>query len=172
MNTVIAKLRCFMIAAVLSAPANSQTWNPMDSLYPGGGGLNQTWRPRIEAPPPDSVPITLSNGQISVEATMGRIKQSMLLDTGAGLMQINLATAEALVAQREAQWIGTQRVCMADGRCVSLPTVLIAGVWIGGHGFLAVRATVSEGPAIIPLSIINQSGRFTIDTAKGLLIFG
>jgi hypothetical protein len=100
---------------------------------------------------------------------------SMLIDTGADGMSLSPAIADALIAAGDASEAGTEPVTFADGTTVIQRRIVINRVQVGQHVLHSVVATVNatnQGLMLLPFPILNEMGKFTIDTAKGKLIFG
>jgi predicted aspartyl protease len=65
-------------------------------------------------------------------------------------------------------------ITLADGSVQSKVTFTIGRISIGSHLVENVRAVINLNNAdmLLPFGILNQAGRFTIDSAKGILTFG
>ena len=137
---------------------------------------------RAQAPAPlppmtgeDSIGI-ISNGRSAMASiTLGSQALMMTIDTGASDLQVPDDVADQLVASGDADDTHqTARFTLADNRQVDSRIIIIHRVQIGRHVLTNIRA--STGPAghegLIPFSVLNQAGRFTIDSAANKLIFG
>ena len=102
------------------------------------------------------------------------IPQAMIIDTGASIMSIPRSFAAELFSRGIATEDGTTNMCIADGSCSPRVHFWISRVTIGSHVIEHVEGVVAPDGAsmLLPFSVITSAGRATIDTQKGLLIFG
>jgi clan AA aspartic protease (TIGR02281 family) len=143
--------------------------------------------PTIEAstPPPapsyssggvDAVPVVYQDRSVHLVAKLGDQYVNMLLDTGATDVTVNRKLAEQLVASGHATWGPSVSSTLANGLTTDTPTILIDSVQVGGHVVTSVRAGVDPDGAmsLLGMSVLRQinSGKFTIDTANNVLVFG
>ena len=124
----------------------------------------------------DSVPILVANGGAQVAVTLGDypLPQAMIIDTGASIMSIPRSLAAQLFSRGIATADGTANMCIADGSCTERVRFFLNKVAIGSHVIEHVEGVVAPDGAmmLLPFSVITSAGRATIDTKKGLLIFG
>jgi aspartyl protease len=124
----------------------------------------------------DAVPILVANGGAQVAVTLGDypLPQAMVIDTGASIMSIPRSLAAELFSRGIATAEGTTNMCIADGSCAERVRFFINKVTIGSHVIEHVEGAVAPDGAmmLLPFSVITSAGRATIDTKKGLLIFG
>jgi predicted aspartyl protease len=128
------------------------------------------------APPPaapdDSVSIETSNGSTFAMVGLGVQVIRMMVDTGASVMSVPRTVANALVegdAVRGGSWLVKQ----ADGRVVREGSIIIHKVTVGSHVVRTVTATITPNGAwaLLPLTVLNRIGKFTIDFANNKLSF-
>jgi clan AA aspartic protease (TIGR02281 family) len=122
----------------------------------------------------DSVPITMRDGSIIVDVTLGNRQTRMVLDTGASYTAITMSLARNLVESYQARWLDKGQSIMADGRVVDTWAIVIKEVRIGNHVLYDVPAMVNTSDTsmlLFGLGTLNKIGSFTIDTRQGLLIF-
>ena len=120
------------------------------------------------------MPITVEGDKrVFVTASLGLRQLRMLVDTGADAISIPEDIAEALIEDRAAEYTGgTVRVRIADG---SVHEARVIKMWlhIGRHSLQVIGSVEPTGSDILlPFPVLNQLGRFTINTRRGLLIFG
>ena len=99
----------------------------------------------------------------------------MLIDTGATEMLVSNKLANQMVADGEAEERGEVSVTVADGRKINERVVVIHRMTIGRHVLREVPASVApedDAVGLLPFSVLNRVGRFTIDTNSNKLIFG
>jgi clan AA aspartic protease (TIGR02281 family) len=145
--------------------------------------------PTIEAsgPPPapepsyssggvDAVPVVYQGRSVHLVAKLGDQYVNMLLDTGATDVSVNRSVAEQLVASGHATWGPTEQSTLAGGLTTDTPTILIDSVQVGSHVIANVRAGVDPdgSMSLLGMSVLRRinSGKFTIDTANNVLVFG
>jgi clan AA aspartic protease (TIGR02281 family) len=124
---------------------------------------------------PDAVGIVSVNGKGAlVQVMLGSHQEAMLIDTGATSVLVNPTLAETLVNSGEADWGAPTTTEIADGSSVSERTITIHQMRIGRHVLSNVSAWVNakETMMLLGFPVLNQMGRFTIDTTNNLLIFG
>ncbi|HLX99661.1 MAG TPA: retroviral-like aspartic protease family protein [Roseiarcus sp.] len=122
----------------------------------------------------DSVGIVNLGKAVFAQVTLGDQPVLMQIDTGATTMLITQSTAEKLLSSGEADAGPDATYTMADGRTANARQVIIHEVRIGSHVLDNVIAGVGPDNAmtLLPFSVLNRVGRFTIDTTDNKLIFG
>jgi clan AA aspartic protease (TIGR02281 family) len=125
----------------------------------------------------DSVPIYPgAHGSAAyVDVGLGARTVRMLIDTGATNVSVTRSIASALIANNEAVLLpGTAPTTIADGSTIMEQIISIRTLTIGRHTLHHVIAGVAPDGAdmLLGFPVLNQVGRFTIDTANGQLIFG
>jgi Aspartyl protease len=124
----------------------------------------------------NSVPILVTANRALVAVTLGDfpLPQTMVIDTGASVMSIPRWLAVELAKRGEATFEGQINLCIADGSCTARDRVFISKVTVGSRVVENVEAGIAPDGAdmLLPFSVITHAGRATIDTEKGLLIFG
>jgi predicted aspartyl protease len=135
--------------------------------------------PSVPAPaagPTDSVPIAVTDGsKATVDVTLGSTIVNFTIDTGAEVMSLPKIIANGLIADGSASEAGTTSIKVADGRIIEERRIIIDRLQIGTHVLRDVVATVPDNDGamlLLPFTVLNQMGKFTIDTANGRLIFG
>jgi clan AA aspartic protease (TIGR02281 family) len=105
---------------------------------------------------------------------IGPWPQRVLLDTGATNLTVTEPLAERLLAQGFAHEGPEVTVTLADGSERDGRTIIIDAVTIGSHVLRDIHAGVTPDGAemVLGLPVLNQIGRFTIDSANHKLIFG
>jgi hypothetical protein len=122
----------------------------------------------------DSVPLIVGAAQVKATVTLGSFDAKMVIDTGASDMQIVAGLANALVDKGEAAPGPDKQYLLADGSGGTRPTVVIHAMRLGTHVLHDVPASVSKDGVsmLLPFPVLNQIGKFTIDTVSGKLVFG
>jgi hypothetical protein len=132
--------------------------------------------PITEATPSNSVPIVVINDRARVAVSLGDypLPQTMVVDTGASVMNLPRELAAELIKRGVATADGTLNICIADGSCTPRVRIWIDKVTVGPRVVQHVAAVVAPDGSelLLPFSVITNGGRATIDTEKGLLIFG
>ncbi|RBP14359.1 clan AA aspartic protease (TIGR02281 family) [Roseiarcus fermentans] len=127
-------------------------------------------------PAPTTTPIYLDrDGRTArVDVQLGSITKRMVIDTGATGLSIPAWIAERLLWRREAVEAQSAVMTLANGREELRQGVKLWSVTVGGRTLLDVYATVAphEAEPLLGFPVLNQAGRFTIDTVAGLLIMG
>jgi hypothetical protein len=121
--------------------------------------------------PEDAVAIASDGREATVEILLGKFPTTMTIDTGATMMALGPAIGDLLVENGMASEAGKVRVAVADGRVVEERRIIIDRLTIGSHTLMDVPATVHEGMNLLPFTVLNQIGEFTIDTTHKRLIF-
>jgi hypothetical protein len=118
----------------------------------------------------------VSNGRAAaVKVFFGDHSTVMLIDTGASSMSLTPEFANELVQAGEAHYTGqTIQVTLANGGVESEQEIVVDRLTIGRHSLANVQATVTgaAGMMLLPFPVLNQMGKFTIDTRNNLLSFG
>jgi clan AA aspartic protease (TIGR02281 family) len=134
--------------------------------------LPQTRRPQDAA---DAVPIYLDDGgrSVWVDVQLGSLSQRMLIDTGATSISIQKSVANDLLRRGEASLDDPGQVMIADGSTHAVSLIQIDTVRLGNKVLHEVIAGVSPEQAspLLGFPVLNQAGRFTIDTKNRQLIF-
>jgi hypothetical protein len=133
--------------------------------------------PSISSPDSDSVPIYPgARGRAAyVDVSLGTTPVRMLIDTGATSALVSRSIAAVLVSNDEAVLLPfTAPATMANGSTIQEQIISIRAVTIGRHTLHNVIAGVAPDGAdmLLGFPVLNQVGRFTIDTNAGQLIFG
>jgi predicted aspartyl protease len=124
----------------------------------------------------DAVPITVHNHAIHIIVTIGSDEPAnMLLDTGATHSSMLPQVADRLVASGQAVELGTTDVTLADNSTREVRVVGVYSLIIGQHVLHKVLFTVTadnEGEMLLGLDTLQRIGKFSIDSANGMLTFG
>ena len=161
-------------------------WNPtgdtaVASAGPGsvttivqGGASDPVYTSAPAVATNDAVPIFTDGLQARVSAMIGSVSAPMLIDTGATIASVNYSVAQALLASGEAVEDGRAEIGLAGGQTVTVDHIVIHRIAVGTHVATEVRAIINAHDADMLLSLpaLNQMGKFTIDTANNLLVFG
>jgi hypothetical protein len=131
----------------------------------------------VYAPPParvDSVPIYPFGTSASVDVWVGSQWVRMLIDTGATRMQVPYSVGLELVGKGEAVLGPPMQAKIADGSVVTEQTIIINTIVVGNHRLTNVPAALgsNNADALLPFPMLNQMGRFTVDSRSNQLIFG
>jgi clan AA aspartic protease (TIGR02281 family) len=165
MRTVLT-LAAASLWVVLATPVASDTTCP--ARYPP--------LPPSRPAPTHVVPILLADYNLiaSVDVYLGDEKVRMIIDTGSTCIIITRSVAKALLASGAAYESGTLRSQMADGTISVRRQIIIRKVTIGDRMARNVNAIVETdtSPMAIGFPVLNQLGRFTIDTKTKQLILG
>lgn len=125
----------------------------------------------------DVVPIAVDHGRARVAVSFAEypLPQTMVIDTGASIMSVTNELAAALIDRGMAYRMDEQtNICLADGACQMRDQIMIRKISIGGRTVFDVPAIMvpDNVEMLLPFGVLNQAGKFTIDTERGLLIFG
>jgi hypothetical protein len=122
----------------------------------------------------DVVPFITVNNSIHITATIGGYPSDMMVDTGANVSQVTQSLANRLIAQGEAQVVGSNRFTMANGSSDIEPVIIVRKLTIGRHTCTNVLMSVAPDGAgnLLGLPVLKSIGKLTIDSARGQLIFG
>jgi predicted aspartyl protease len=123
---------------------------------------------------PNAVPIFTDGRRAHVSAMIGSISAIMLIDTGASVASVNASVAQALLASGEADALGPAEIGLAGGQTVTEDSISIHQIALGTHVATDLRAVVNtnDDEMLLSLPALNQMGKFTIDIANSLLVFG
>ena len=78
-----------------------------------------------------------------------------------------------MVAKGEATENGSTNIFVANGTTSTQRAIIIKSLTIGSHTLRDIEASVADdGMMLLPFQVLNQVGRFTIDTKNNLLVFG
>jgi clan AA aspartic protease (TIGR02281 family) len=124
--------------------------------------------------PEDSVSIVNMGKEALAQVTLGDVPVTMRIDTGASDMLITETVAKTLIAKGEADWTTDATYQTADGHNATTRRVTIHDVRVGWHVLHNVVAYVAPDNAypLLPFGVLDQVGRFTIDTNANKLILG
>ncbi len=154
-----------------SPPASRWSQPPQASLAPPPP-------PQPVAAPPsgggDIVPIVVDHGRARVAVNFANypLPQTMVIDTGASIMSVTNELAAALIDRGMAYRMDQQTsICLADGACQARDQIMVRKLSIGGRTVIDVPAIMVQDNVemLLPFGVLNQAGKFTIDSAKGLL---
>jgi clan AA aspartic protease (TIGR02281 family) len=109
-----------------------------------------------------------------VDVSLGTVPVRMLIDTGATNVSVTRSIAATLSANNEAVLLPiTADIAIADGATIQAQIISIRALTIGRHTLRHVIAGVTPDGAdmLLGFPVLNQAGRFTIDTKNRLLIF-
>jgi hypothetical protein len=152
----------------------------IDCYNDRGGKEVWTTSAEEEAPAPaargGSVPMNCSDGACHLQVDLGdRNLADMVLDTGAMGVSVTRRWAEALLAEGAAQEAPPVMVTMANGATEKEDAIWIRRIRVGDRVATHVFASVSDsGDAMMLLgtNALHQMGRFSVDLATGVLVFG
>jgi predicted aspartyl protease len=133
--------------------------------------------PKASAPtaPEFTVPIVQNGTRAYVAVEMGNIQPAqMLIDTGCTSMTVSEVIANDLLAHGEAEVLPDGQVQFADGSEHAVRQARIHQIRIGGRTLNDVVAGVTPNGAdmLLGFPVLNQWGRFTVDTQNNQLVFG
>ena len=124
----------------------------------------------------DSVAIVNMGKGALIQITLGTRQAMMLIDTGATEMLVGDKVADQMISNGEAEARGEASFIAADGRKVNSREIVIHRVTIGQHVLQEVPASAvpddDNVTGLLPFTVLNRVGRFTIDTKNNKLIFG
>ena len=111
---------------------------------------------------------------VRVDVRLGSFTHRMVIDTGMTGLSIPLLVAERLLLRRDAIESDDAIVTLANGAREWRRGIEIRSVSVAGHTLRDVHATVASHASepLLGFPILNQLGRFTIDTIERLLIMG
>ena len=116
------------------------------------------------------------HGGKAVDVILGvNMKLTMVIDTGADIVAVTDSIAKQLFTNDEATEMGKVITTLADGSTRTERMISINKLTIGDHHTVYnIPATVSpdQGTPLLGVDVLNQFGRFSIDTAKSKLILG
>jgi clan AA aspartic protease (TIGR02281 family) len=197
-GTLVASGSCFnhFVPARALAPAPVPRWanTPYSSPAPNAPGPHSDLphsayvhpspgEPAAPAAPTDTstqtlvdaVPIFLNDDGRSVwiDVQLGSLTQRMLVDTGATSIAVPKSLANDLLRRGEASLDDPSQVTIADGSTHAESLIRIETVRIGNRVMHDVIAGVTPERAspLLGFPVLNQVGRFTIDTKNHQLIF-
>jgi clan AA aspartic protease (TIGR02281 family) len=117
------------------------------------------------------VPIYLNDGgrSVWVDVQLGSLSQRMLIDTGATSISIQKSVANDPLRRGEASLDDPGQVMIADGSThAHIDTVRVGSKVL--HDVIAGVSPEQASP-LLGFPVLNQAGRFTIDTKNRQLIF-
>lgn len=109
-----------------------------------------------------------------IDVGLGDQKVRMALDTGASHIVLNKSMGDALLKAGEAQLIKEWDSELANGTHEKVNVISINLVRIGNHILHMVPAMVhndDKGAMLLGFSVLNEIGKFTIDTRNQVLEF-
>ncbi len=111
---------------------------------------------------------------VRVDVQLGSITKRMVIDTGATGLSLPKWVADRLLLRREAIESESALLTLANGSREMRRGIQVWSVSVGGHTLIDVYATVAPHASepLVGFPVLNQVGRFTIDTIAGLLIMG
>jgi len=125
---------------------------------------------------PTATPLYLDRDgrSVRVDVRLGSLTHRMVIDTGMTGLSIPMLVAERLLLRREAFESDNAILTLANGAKEWRRGIEVCSVSVGGHTLLDVYATVASYPSepLLGFPILNQLGRFTIDTVARRLIMG
>jgi predicted aspartyl protease len=147
--------------------------------FVGNATTDKKTKPAAPTPAPapaasdDSVSIETSNGSTFAMVKLGVQVIRTMVDTGASVMSVPRTVANALVENGDAVRCGSYRLKLANGAIARENGIIIHQVTIGSHVVRAVAAAVAPDGAwaLLPLTVLNGVGKFTIDYANNKLSF-
>jgi len=149
---------------------------PVSAAPPSRPAPEVTGRPAPQMSGGFTVPIISDGNKAIVRVTLGGIEPvPMLIDTGSSGLAITETFAKDLVAHGDANEMpGTVDTTLANGSVEKNRIITIRQIAIGGHVLRDVEAMVGPdgSPLLLGFPVLNQLGKFTIDTANSQLIFG
>jgi hypothetical protein len=156
---------------------------PRTAYYTPPAAPTYTPHPYVPTPAPnyappspvgrDSVGLAYDRGGVYVMVGMGSSMERMQLDTGASSSLVPQDVADRLLRLGEAHIVGSGTVTLADGRTVDETVIMIDRVSVGSHVLTNVKAGVTPGgSALLGLDVLSAIGKFQVDMAAGVLIFG
>jgi clan AA aspartic protease (TIGR02281 family) len=124
----------------------------------------------------NAVPLFTLDGNpnhLYLNVSTGMLTLPMLLDTGCDGVALTQKEADQMVGLGDAEWLpDIGKVTVADGRTVDVKRVKIRTLTIGGVALHDVVAGVTSGESmLIGMSVLNQVGKFSIDTTTRQLVF-
>jgi clan AA aspartic protease (TIGR02281 family) len=131
-----------------------------------------------EAPAPSTgivVALTESiNGSHTVDVLLGDMTVTMTIDTGASIVSLPGSIAYPLLKSGGASITGMTKTKIADGSIVTEPEININKLTIGGRVLYNIEAVITSDNAMTLLgtNVLNQFGKYTVDTKNNQLILG
>ena len=128
------------------------------------------WRNSFQLP----IYLDRDGRSVRVDVQLGSLTRRLLIDTGATGLSIPESVAYRLLLRHEAVEAEEAMVMLANGSEERQRGVRILSLSIGGQLLRNVYATVAPDDAepLLGFTVLNQVGRFTIDTNAGVLIIG
>ncbi len=137
-----------------------------------------TPQPSAPAPMPrgNSVPIYYERDgrAVFVDVILGSQPAHMLIDTGATDVTVSESLAQELLSRGEADEGPSAQVQLADGTTTTARNIYVHTLRIGDNVLRDIRAGVTPDGTdmLLGFPVLNQIGRFTIDTVNRRLNFG
>jgi clan AA aspartic protease (TIGR02281 family) len=131
---------------------------------------------RPSMPRGEGVPIYFERGgsAVYVDVILGSQAAHMLIDTGATKPTVSESLAQELLSRGEAAEGPQARVQLADGSTIIARIIYVHTFKIGDKILRDIEAGVTPDGTdmLLGFPVLNQVGRFTIDTNTNRLIFG
>ncbi len=131
---------------------------------------------RLRPSPRTSTPIYLDPDRrtVRVDVQLGSITRRLVIDTGATGLSLPQWIVDGLLARREARACESAIYTLANGVSELRRGIRVWSVSLGRHTLFDVYASVAPHGAepLLGFPLLNQVGRFTIDTVAGVLILG
>jgi hypothetical protein len=124
-------------------------------------------------PAGDYVPIYVKEGSVWVDVQLGSLTKRLLIDTGATDVTVTKSVANDLLRRGDAVLDDPGAASDFEGWTHIENRIQILTLGVGGHTLHNVLAGVvpDEAEMLLGFSVLNQVGRFTIDTKNNQLIF-
>ena len=124
-------------------------------------------------PAGDYVPIYVKGDSIWVDVQLGSLTKRMLIDTGATDITVTKSVANDLLRRGDAVLGDPGAARDFEGWTHIENRIQILTLGVGSHTLRNILAGVipDEGEMLLGFPVLNQVGRFTIDTKNRQLIF-
>jgi hypothetical protein len=137
-------------------------------------GLNSSPAPRAVVQLYD---IPHVNDAFYVSVNIGGVDYHMTLDTGCSDLFISKPVADWLIANDQAEVIGSVKGKIADGSTSTARQLNVKSISLDGHTITNVTASdgapdQNEGSMLLGLGVLKHFGKFSIDTAGHQLVLG
>jgi predicted aspartyl protease len=158
-------------------------WQPLIWLAVVILAVGSTYRDEfftaMEPPPAahgrhEAVRIAYSNGSAMIRVRLGsRETVWAVIDSGCATALLVRSVANRLVASGAAYRNGREEIILADGSVRTLDQIVIRELKVGSHIAREVQSSVAEDGTenLLGLNPLNQMGRFSLDIARGQLVF-
>ena len=155
-GTCVANYSTDSPSEVASTPAPAPSYDPPPAAPVAGDDV-----PFIHIPDMGNVVTVLVGGH----------SLPMLIDTGASMSKIPPELANQLIAEGHAREVEGADVRLADGSTRHVRMVAIDTLTIGNHTRSQIWVGVGDGSALLGEPVLSAIGRYTIDSARGVLTF-